>query len=286
MNDATSSTFSALADPTRRAILARLAMGETSVTELAAPFEMSLPAISRHLKVLEKAGLVSRGREAQWRPCRLNAGPLKAASGWLEDYRRHWEVSFDRLDEYLDVLKKKERKRAGKAEALAEQYELTLTRTFDAPRALVWAAWTDPAHLQQWMGPRGFVASHAQYDLYAGGKWRACLHRIETGKGCGESAGEDLWQSGMFLEVKAPERLVFTFGWDGREDMPRNESVVTVTFEERRGVTHMNFHQAFFPSAADRDGHEGGWNSTFDRLAEFLREAARPRTDEVITRGL
>jgi DNA-binding transcriptional ArsR family regulator len=99
-------TFSALADPTRRAILARLAAGETSVSELAQPFEMSLPAISKHLKVLQRAGLIERGREAQWRPCRLAAAPLKDASDWLERYRRFWEESFDRLEEYLRDLQK------------------------------------------------------------------------------------------------------------------------------------------------------------------------------------
>jgi DNA-binding transcriptional ArsR family regulator len=94
-------TFAALADPTRRAILARLALGETSVTELAGPFEMSMPAISKHLKVLEKAGLIERGREAQTRPARLNPAALKTAADWIEDYRRFWEQSFDRLNEYL-----------------------------------------------------------------------------------------------------------------------------------------------------------------------------------------
>src|SRR5258707_5192034 len=95
--DRISTTFSALADPTRRAILARLALGETSVTELAEPFEMSLPAVSKHLKVLERAGLIARGRAAQWRPCRLEATPLKAATDWLADYRRVWEPSLGRL---------------------------------------------------------------------------------------------------------------------------------------------------------------------------------------------
>ncbi|TKR33086.1 winged helix-turn-helix transcriptional regulator [Luteimonas gilva] len=99
--DRLSTTFAALADPTRRAILARLTAGETSVTELAEPFAMSLPAISKHLKVLERAGLIARGREAQWRPCRLEAEPLKDATQWLERYRAYWERSFDRLDRYL-----------------------------------------------------------------------------------------------------------------------------------------------------------------------------------------
>src|SRR5713226_8447016 len=108
--DHLSTTFTALADPTRRAILARLAAGEASVTELAAPFAMSLPAISKHLKVLERAGLIARGREAQWRPCRLEAGPLKDAADWLEHYRRFWEQSFDRLEDYLGELQGKEKK--------------------------------------------------------------------------------------------------------------------------------------------------------------------------------
>ena len=104
MADHLSVTLSAMADPTRRAILARLAQGEATVNELAAPFNISLQAISRHLKVLESAGLISRGREAQWRPCRLKAEPLKAVDGWLERYRRFWEGSFDKMDAYLGEI--------------------------------------------------------------------------------------------------------------------------------------------------------------------------------------
>jgi len=117
--DTLSTTFSALADPTRRAILARLSRGETSVTELAEPFEMSLPAVTKHLKVLERAGLISRGKQAQWRPCRLEAAPLRDVSGWVEQYRQHWEESLDRLEEYLREIQaspktKRSRSRARK----------------------------------------------------------------------------------------------------------------------------------------------------------------------------
>ena len=116
--DKLSSTFAALADPTRRAILARLSTGEASVQDLAKPFKMTLPAVSKHLKVLEKAKLIRRSRSAQWRPCYLNAEPLKEASDWMEQYRKFWEESFDRLDEYLKVLqaeaKKMNPKRKGK----------------------------------------------------------------------------------------------------------------------------------------------------------------------------
>lgn len=104
MSDTLSETFGALADPTRRAILARLSRGEATVGQLAQPFAMSLPAISRHLKVLERAGLISRGRDAQWRPCRLDPRGLKPVDDWLDTYRRFWTTSFDRLDDYLQEL--------------------------------------------------------------------------------------------------------------------------------------------------------------------------------------
>ena len=106
-SDRLSATFAALADPTRRAILARLATGQTSVLELAEPFDISLPAVSKHLKVLERAGLIARSRDAQWRPCRLQATPLKDIADWVEYYRRHWEESFDRLGSYLKELQRK-----------------------------------------------------------------------------------------------------------------------------------------------------------------------------------
>src|SRR5918995_6597570 len=108
--DTLSQTFAALADPTRRAILARLALGECSVTELAEPFEMSMPAVSKHLRVLERAGLIARGREAQWRPCRIEAAPLKEVAEWAERYRHIWEARFDRLDSYLQQMKTKNMK--------------------------------------------------------------------------------------------------------------------------------------------------------------------------------
>ncbi|HTH23565.1 MAG TPA: metalloregulator ArsR/SmtB family transcription factor [Vicinamibacterales bacterium] len=118
MADQLSTTFAALADPTRRAILARLASGECSVTELAEPFEMTMPAVSKHLRVLERAGLIARGREAQWRPCRIEAAPLKEVAEWTERYRQIWEQHFDSLELYLQQMKtgqkKQEKKHGGK----------------------------------------------------------------------------------------------------------------------------------------------------------------------------
>ena len=121
MADQLSMTFGALADPTRRAILARLALGETSVKELAEPFQISPPAITKHLKVLQRAGLISQGRQAQWRPCRLEAAPIKEVAAWVEDYRQFWEESFDRLDEYLVEMKKNLAKQKGKKTRAAKQ---------------------------------------------------------------------------------------------------------------------------------------------------------------------
>jgi len=112
--DHLSDTFAALADPTRRAILARLALGETSVKELAEPFDMSLPAVSKHLKVLERAGLIARGREAQWRPCRIEPKALRKIDDWLEAYRRMWDERLDRLEDYLHQLQSKEKKHGRK----------------------------------------------------------------------------------------------------------------------------------------------------------------------------
>jgi DNA-binding transcriptional ArsR family regulator len=108
--DQLSTTFAALADPTRRAILARLATGQCAVTELATPFDMSLPAVSKHLRVLERAGLIARGRDAQWRPCRIEAGPLKDVAHWAEQYRHLWEARLDRLDTYLQKLQTREKR--------------------------------------------------------------------------------------------------------------------------------------------------------------------------------
>ena len=113
--DRLSLTFSALADPTRRAILARLSSGPASVNDLAAPFSMSLPAVSKHLKVLERAQLIARGKEAQWRPCEIKAAPLKEATDWMEQYRRFWEERFDRLEEYLKELQAHEKRATTKA---------------------------------------------------------------------------------------------------------------------------------------------------------------------------
>jgi uncharacterized protein YndB with AHSA1/START domain len=151
---------------------------------------------------------------------------------------------------------------AGATEA---ERELHITRDFDAPRALVFRAWTDPAHVARWMGPRGYTAMHLRQDLRPGGAWRTCLRP--------DDGSRDLWQSGVFHEIMEPERLVFTFAWDGEDGSRGHETLVTVTFAEYQGRTRMTFHQARFDSVPNRDGHRGGWSSSFDRLEEFLAES-------------
>jgi uncharacterized protein YndB with AHSA1/START domain len=139
---------------------------------------------------------------------------------------------------------------------------LTIARLFDAPRDLVFRLWTDPKHALNWWGPRDHPARQIEMDVRPGGKWRHCLRSTEDGR--------DLWHGGVFREVVAPERLVFTFAWE--EEGERGlETLVTVTFAERGSRTLMTFHQAPFQSDGERDGHTGGWNSTFDRLAEHLQ---------------
>jgi uncharacterized protein YndB with AHSA1/START domain len=151
----------------------------------------------------------------------------------------------------------------GAAPASAER-ELVITRVFNAPRELVFAAWTDPRHLMSWWGPRDYPVTQMKMDLRPGGVWRGCLRS--------NADGRELWQGGVFREVVEPERVVFTFAWE--EEGERGlETLVTVTFAEQDGMTRMTFHQAPFQSVEERDGHQGGWTSSFDRLVEYLPKA-------------
>lgn len=147
----------------------------------------------------------------------------------------------------------------------SDQRELVVTRVLDARREVVYKAWTDPKQAIQWWGPKAHPATHMEMDVRPGGRWRHCLTGIEDGR--------ELWQHGVFREVVAPERLVFTFVWE--EEGERGiENLVTVTFADEAGKTRLTLRQTPFQSDAERDGHGQGWNSTFDRLEEGL--AARP----------
>ena len=138
--------------------------------------------------------------------------------------------------------------------------ELTITRIFDAPRELVFRAWTDPDQFARWLGPRGFEATSVTIDLRPGGRWRACIRAAD---------GIEQWSSGTYREIVEPERLVFTFAWESG-DVAGEQTVVTVTLADLGGKTELTFHQAGFSAVADRDTHRSGWASTLDRLAEFL----------------
>lgn len=138
--------------------------------------------------------------------------------------------------------------------------ELVVTRIFDAPRELVFKAWTDPAHARHWWGPTHHPATQMDMDVRVGGKWRNCLTSVET--------GEELWQNGVFREVTPPERLVFTFVWE-TEGERGIETLVSVTFADEDGKTRMTLRQAPFQSLGERDGHGEGWGSSFDRLADY-----------------
>ena len=143
--------------------------------------------------------------------------------------------------------------------------ELTIVRVFEAPRALVFRAWTDPKLTMRWMGPRGFQAGEFRQDVRPGGAWRGCLHP--------EDGGRDLWFGGIYRDVAPPERLVFTFAWDQEDGSRGPETLVTIVFAEHAGRTSMTFHQSAFDTPTNRDGHVQGWISSFDRLVEFLKEA-------------
>lgn len=145
-----------------------------------------------------------------------------------------------------------------------DQRELVITRTFDAPRELVFKAWTDPEHALKWWGPRSHPTTRVEMDVRPGGRWRKCLRSTES--------GEELWNGGMFREITPPSRLVFTFAWE-QEGERGLETVITVDFTEHNGKTRMTFRQTPFQSIEERDGHHGGWSSSFDRLDELLAGA-------------
>ena len=266
-------TFAALADPTRRAILARLKRGEASVNELAAPFAMSQPAISKHLKVLEKAGLIARGRDAQRRPCRIVAKPLgearRVAAGVSRVLGRQLRTP-RRLarraptGEATDEERKASMKNTGtlKVEVRGDR-EIVMTRVFDAPRDLVWKAMTQPELMKRWFGPHGHQLIECEIDLRPGGKWRYVLLQPD---------GSTMGMFGEYLEVEAPERTVHTESFDQFAEF--GAGLITTVLAEENGKTTLTAVEVA-PSAEVRDaivatGMEHGAAETYDRLAELL----------------
>ena len=142
--------------------------------------------------------------------------------------------------------------------------ELVITRVFDAPRSLVFKAWTEPDRAARWWGPQGFTTLHCAMDVRTGGAFRVCTRAPD---------GTEYWKQGVYREVAEPERLVFTFAWEDAEGKPGHETVVTVTFAEHGAKTRLTLHQAVFETVAARDSHQAGWTSTMERLAEYLTTA-------------
>jgi uncharacterized protein YndB with AHSA1/START domain len=156
-----------------------------------------------------------------------------------------------------------EKNAADATAAATKRPELTITRTFDAPRELVYRIFTEPEHLMHWMGPRGFTPMHFTQDARVGGKWRGMLRP--------DDGSEDLWQGGVFREISPPQRVSYTFAWDEDDNgNPGNEMLVTLEFADLGDKTRLTFHQTGFTSDGQRDGHRGGWSSSFDRFEEYL----------------
>ncbi len=236
-------TFAALADPTRRAILARLAVGEASVNELAEPFNLSQPAISKHLKVLERAGLISKGRVAQRRPRRLVAQPIDEATAWLQGYRNPGTLQL----------------------TMPSDREITMKRVFAAPRDRVFAAFTEPELLKRWFfGKPGGTLAVCEVALKPGDPFRYVWR---------DPDGTEMGMSGVCLEIKAPERIVATEKWD-QPWYPGN-ATGTITFTEEGGVTTLT-QTLRYESQTARDMVLGtmiehAMALGYDRLAELLK---------------
>ena len=253
-------TFLALADPTRRAILARLARGEASVGELAKPFPVSLPAISRHLRVLERARLIERRVDAQWRRCRLRPQPLLEASRFLDRYRHFWEESLDNLAALVErAPPAPPTRRTRRPPMKSDAPEVRITRTIRAPRQKVFEAFVRPDLFRSWFGPRGHTVTEASLDPRVGGRYRISLR---------PKSGETFTVGGTYREVKAPERLVFTWMWDTAPMNAIGETLVTVTLAEHGGDTELTLVHTGFPAAAARDAHTQGWGSSLSKLVE------------------
>ncbi len=268
-------TFAALADPTRRRILEHLAAGDRCVTDLARPYSMSLPAVSKHLRVLEKAGLIRRRRHGRVHQLKLEAAPMQQAQQWIEEYRRFWEESFDRLDEYLKELQTKEKKMTTKNNRKAAPdstgQEFIITREFAAPRELVFKAWTNPEQLAQWWGPRGFTNPLCEWDPRPGKK----IHVVMRAPN-----GTNYPMGGEFREIAAPERLVFTTGALDDAGKMLFEILHTLTLVEQKGKTKLTLHSQVINATPGAEKYIGGFDAgmtqSLEKLAELLMATHEP----------
>jgi uncharacterized protein YndB with AHSA1/START domain/DNA-binding transcriptional ArsR family regulator len=279
-SDQLSLTFASLADPTRRAILERLAAGDAMPSELAEPFSISAPAVSRHLRVLEQAGLIARGRDAQWRPCRLQAGPLKQVADWVQRFGRFWDANLDDPQVMQNKEQDGPRNEGGDS---SQSREFVATRVFEATAEAVFQAWTDPVQMARWWGPHGFTNPICEMDARTGGAWRIVM--------LGPDGAQHPAQ-GVFREIEKPQRLVMTINhselpeqWhdlvnpdrDKSQPKPGLEAITTVTFQERGGKTTLTI-TLLFESTPVRDalrrlGMVEGWSQSLERLERLLAHA-------------
>ncbi len=245
-------TFAALSDPTRRALVMRLAAEpDASVSALAAPFRVSLPAIMKHLDVLDDAGLVARSKAGRTVACRLRAEPMRDAFEWLSRYEKFWSERLDSLAAFLE-------KEQIMATQTATKPSLTLKRRLNAPPAKVFAAWTDPEKVKGWMGPGEVKVLHVECDPRPGGRYRWLMQA---------PSGEQHDVSGSYREVVPNEKLVFTWGW---KTMPERESVVTVLLKPDGDGTLLTLtHEQFFDEEA-RDRHQHGWSAALDKFERLV----------------
>lgn len=275
--DSLSVTFAALADPTRRAMLARLSKGEASVGELARPFKLSLPAVSKHLKVLEKSGMISRGRRAQWRPCRFESKPMIEAVDWIETYRKQWEGRMDRLVAYVEDLQQKAKEDAHvrkqkKGIDTISIPELLVKRVIDAPRNLVFQAWLEPERLAAWWGPDGFSNPVCNLDPRPGGAIYVEMKGPD---------GSVYPMTGKYLEIDHPKRLVLSTSAINDEGEIILSNLATVVFEEEGGKTKLTLSVkvvfATLEAKMHLQGMEEGWSQSIDRLKAYAFQSGSVR---------
>jgi uncharacterized protein YndB with AHSA1/START domain len=241
-------SFVALSHPARRAIVARLARGTATVGEAARGLALSKPAVSKHVKVLEEAGLVRRAIEGRRHRLRLEPQPMEAAAEWLERHRALWEAKFDAVERYL-------------ADEGREEAVLELRRRFAAPRERVFQAWTEPELLRRWWAAQpGWQGADAEVDLRPGGRYRLAMHDPES--------GATHAVVGEYLEVRAPERLVYTWTWEGEPPEMRGSerTVVHVAFVADGDATEVILTHRGFADTTIRDMHGQGWAGCLDGL--------------------
>jgi uncharacterized protein YndB with AHSA1/START domain/DNA-binding transcriptional ArsR family regulator len=253
-------TFGALADPTRRRMMEMLAEQECRVTELAAPFAMSLPAVSKHLRVLENAGLLKRRRLGREHRLELDPAPIREAMRWIEQYRKFWRTrstTWPPISKPLTNPNPKKTKEEKMNATTTPDQTLHVTRLIKAPRARVFAAWTTP-EIMKWLGGDGCQVVDAAIDLRPGGEYRFQVK--------GKHGDTEIY--GTYREVKAPSRLVFT--WQGTCGACPTDTLVTVDLTEKNGGTEVSITHEGFADAENRDGHNDGWTVSLRRLETAL----------------